>query len=73
MPNLPPILKEKQYLGDAVYVKPAGWGTAIWLTTEDGISETNKIMLEPEVLRALEKYLEVLSLAVKNHLETKDA
>jgi hypothetical protein len=46
----------KTYLGDAVYVYIGAYG--ITLTTEDGISATNTIYLEPEVIAALVKYLE---------------
>jgi hypothetical protein len=47
---------DKQYLGDGVYVGVSGLGLV--LTTENGISVTNKIVLEPEVLHGLMKYLE---------------
>jgi hypothetical protein len=44
--------KDKTYLGDGVYGE---WedGTMVKLTTEDGISATNTIFLEPEVMEAL--------------------
>jgi len=45
----------KAYLGDAVYVDFDGF--ALWLTTEDGLRETNRICLEPEVYRALTEYV----------------
>lgn len=45
----------KQYLGDGVYVKGDGFG--LMLTTEDGISATNSIYLEPEVYNSLEAYV----------------
>ena len=41
----------KKYLGDAVYYEPNGYG--VTLTTEDGITATNTIYLEPEVVAAL--------------------
>jgi hypothetical protein len=40
------------YLGDAVYICSDGIGR-IWLFTHDGITATNAICLEPEVLKAL--------------------
>ena len=46
----------KAYLGDAVYADFDGFGLV--LTTEDGISETNRIVLEPEVLRSLVEYVD---------------
>jgi hypothetical protein len=47
---------EKTYIGDAVYVESDGYH--IILTTEDGISSTNRILLEDEVLEALLRTLE---------------
>jgi hypothetical protein len=41
----------KAYLGDGVYVARSEMG--LELTTEDGISVTNRIVLEPEVVEAL--------------------
>lgn len=46
----------KAYLGDAVYADIGAYGIA--LTTSDGISDTNTIYLEPEVIAALLGYLE---------------
>ena len=46
----------KTYLGDGVYVGFDGHG--IILTTENGLSVTNKIYLEPEVFAALKTYAE---------------
>ena len=50
---------KKRYIGDAVYVEldPCG----IVLTTEDGISVTNRIVLEPEVWQALQDWIKSLS------------
>jgi hypothetical protein len=45
----------KASLGDAVYVDFDG--VALWLTTEDGIRETNRICLKPEAYRALTEYV----------------
>lgn len=41
----------REYLGDGVYVRHDGF--AIVLTTENGVSTTNEIVLEPEVFTAL--------------------
>lgn len=49
----------KAYLGDGCYVAFDGY--ALVLTTENGISETNRIVLEPEVYRALMAYVKRLS------------
>ena len=45
----------KEYLGDGAYVEFDGFG--IVLTTEDGISTTNRVVLEPSVLKAFESYV----------------
>lgn len=44
----------KRYLGDGVYANFDGYN--IVLTTEDGYSETNRIVLEWEVLKELNSY-----------------
>lgn len=45
----------KTYLGDAVYVEVDDQGLV--LTTENGISVTNRIVLEPDVVVQLERYI----------------
>lgn len=45
---------EKRYIGDAVYVEYNGHSFV--LTTENGITTTNIIFLEPEVYTELLKY-----------------
>ncbi len=44
----------KQYLGDGAYVHYDGW--QIWVTTTNGISTTNEIAFEPEVMERLIAY-----------------
>ena len=60
-------MKEKTYLGDAVYARFDEFGNLI-LTTENGIEVTNTIVLEWDVfnnlLRFQHQYLEQLA-AVK--------
>lgn len=48
-------VETKEYLGDSVYVAFDGYG--IVLTTENGLGASNTIVLEPDVIRALEKYI----------------
>jgi hypothetical protein len=48
----------KAYLGDGAYVDYDGF--AIILTTENGLQETNRIVLEPEIYIALTQYVEAL-------------
>ena len=47
------------YIGDGVYAEPWEMG-GVRLTTEDGFSITNVIVLEPQVLEGLRMYLERL-------------
>lgn len=48
----------KEYLGDSVYVEFDSYDIVI--TTENGDGPSNRIVLEPEVLDALNKYVECL-------------
>jgi hypothetical protein len=52
-------MSDKTYLGDAVYGEFDQFG-ALVLTTEDGISVTNKIVLEPEVIQNLQNYFDYM-------------
>lgn len=45
----------RTYLGDAVYAELDEWGCII-LTTENGLSVTNRIVLEPHVMDALVRW-----------------
>lgn len=45
----------KTYLGDGVYAWYDGYH--IWLTTENGIEITNRIALDPHVLRSFELWV----------------
>ncbi|UCG53606.1 MAG: hypothetical protein JSW58_08615 [Candidatus Latescibacterota bacterium] len=49
----------KRYLGDGVYADYDGYH--IVLTTENGITTTNTIALEPPVMEALKRYEKRLS------------
>jgi hypothetical protein len=55
------------YLGDGVYAEHDGW--ALVLTTSDGMSVTNRIVLESEVYATLLRY--VASLNDRNRKATK--
>ena len=46
---------DKAYLGDGAYVEFDGF--ALVLTAEDGIRVTNRVVLEPEVWAALERFV----------------
>ncbi len=52
------MIETKEYLGDSVYAEFDGHG--IVLTTENMDTPSNVIVLEPEVLDALNKYVERL-------------
>ena len=57
-------MADKEYLGDAVYADFDGYH--IVLTTEDGISVTNVIALEPSVMAALKRYEQRLIQRLEN-------
>lgn len=48
----------KRYIGDGVYAEFDGFG--IVLTTDNGISTTNRIVLEPDVYAALADFVAAL-------------
>lgn len=47
----------KQYIGDGVYID---FDDGLVLTTEDGIRTTNRIVLEPDVWRALVAFASIM-------------
>ena len=49
---------EKVYLGDGAYAQFDGYD--IILTTENGISGQNTIVLEPQVLGAFEEFIKMI-------------
>jgi hypothetical protein len=55
----------KVYLGDAVYAAPDEFCRGIILTTQDGVSATNTIIMEPEVIMAFCRWL--LSASLISH------
>lgn len=55
--------KEKRYIGDGVYIEFNGY--QLKLTTEDGISVTNEIYLEPSVFDSLEIYVQEIKAAMQ--------
>jgi hypothetical protein len=54
---------KKVYLGDGVYAEYDGYN--VILTTENGISITNRIVLEPEVIVMLQSILRLWQLIPK--------
>jgi hypothetical protein len=50
----------KVYLGDSVYCEFDERGWSLILTTENGYGPSNTIVLEPQVLEALDKFREQL-------------
>lgn len=55
----------KDYLGDSVY---ADWdGFSVTLTTENGEGPSNTIILEPDVLAALNRYVERMKIEKPKH------
>jgi hypothetical protein len=49
---IPEDLKDKMYLGDAVYVGHDDY--QVWLYVDNGLTVTDKIALEPAVLDAFD-------------------
>jgi hypothetical protein len=47
----------KTYIGDGVYAEWSGYD--VTLTTENGIATTNRIVLEPEMVEHLVRWLAV--------------
>ncbi len=39
----------RKYLGDGLYMEYDGFN--VWLITNNGVTDTNKVALEPEVLK----------------------
>jgi hypothetical protein len=56
----------RTYLGDGVYGELDGSG-AVWLVTSDGARDTNRICLEPEVLQAMDDWIECLEAHAQRH------
>lgn len=53
----------KDYLGDSVYADFDGF--AVTLTTENGYGPSNTIVLEPEVVAALNRYVQRMDATAK--------
>lgn len=47
----------KEYLGDSVYAAFDSFGSLV-LTTENGLGPSNEIVLEPQVMKALNDYVQ---------------
>lgn len=62
--------KFKDYIGDAVYADFDGNG--IILTTEDGYGAISRIYMEPEVVRAFDRYRNRIEDIVRKRAEEKD-
>lgn len=56
----------KEYLGDGVYIQFDGY--RIVVTTSDGISDTNTIVFEPEVLNSFINFIERLKANLLNRI-----
>jgi hypothetical protein len=48
--------KQKEYLGDSVYVEINKLGQIV-LTTNNGLEDSNTIILEPDIYSALTEYV----------------
>jgi len=47
----------KDYMGDGVYIEGSGYDFT--LTTEDGISIQNTIVIDEQILKSIVRYVEV--------------
>lgn len=61
---MPDAVRYKRYLGDGVYADFDGLDVV--LTTENGLEETNRIVLEDSVLEAFSNWIEYVKAAVLN-------
>lgn len=61
----------KTYLGDAVYAEWQESTFSVILTTEDGFKATNTIVLEAEVLYALDKWIRLVM--IRRHTKKDEA
>jgi hypothetical protein len=52
-------MKEEDYLGDGVYAEFDGWG--FWLKANDPENPSDKVYLEPAVLRRLNAFYDSLT------------
>ncbi len=56
---------KKEYIGDGIYIEPAGYGSVINLTTENGIYVQNRIVIEELELEAINRYVTRLKAVTK--------
>lgn len=66
------VQKHAMYLGDGVYIFVDAFGD-LNLVTSDGIQVTNRIVLEPEVLKAMDAYLKATIFTTKTDPAPPDA
>lgn len=57
-------MQTKTYLGDGAYVEFDGWSVIV--TTSNGVSETNRIYLEPRCIENLLEFIEGIKNAENN-------
>jgi len=49
--------KEKEYLGDSVYIEQGSFQGEVILTTDNGLGPSNTIVMDPNVVEAFLKYI----------------
>ena len=64
-----PDFPHKAYLGDGAYVQQGRYRGEVILTTENGISVQNRVVLGPEEIRALGRWLEIVEEINQEHVE----
>ncbi len=63
---------QKEYLGDAVYAEIDKFGDLV-LTTENGECATNTVILEPQIILALDRYLKTYRSELRDKLTDRIA
>jgi len=67
--TIPHGTNKKQYVGDGVYVDHDGFGYIV--TTEDGYTNTNRIVFEPEIWDSLVKCIAEIDAILEAEIEAR--
>ena len=63
------LIKQKDYLGDGLYVRHDGYNIVLSTKREDG---EHFVALEPEVLQAFDRYRDRINKLIENLKECKE-
>lgn len=70
--NSPEGYPHKRYLGDGAYVQQGNYIGEVVLTTEDGISVQNRVVLGPHEIRMMDNWLKEVGEINKAYLEKSE-